>query len=251
MKYAADFRKIARDALTNNWGLAIVAGLIASILGGVDTSSGFNFEFDFSDVEANSDFNLSQLNELFNTDFSKAEISTALLGVLGIVAIVLLVVGVAFFLIGSIVRVGYAKFNLQLMDRQELSVGTLFSYMRYGKTMICANFLEGIYVFLWTLLCVIPGIIAAYSYAMVPYILAENPEMTAKEALAASKAMMEGNRWRLFCLQISFFGWSFLAALSCGIGFLFLTPYEKAAEAAFYREISNSWPMVEVVDIPA
>ncbi len=248
MKYAADFRKIARDALTNNWGLALVAGLIASILGGVDTSSGFNFELDFTNVNADFELNLNQFNDLFNADFSEHK---AVLIFLGIAIIILTIVGIALFLIGSIVRVGYAKFNLQLMDRQELSVGTLFSYMRYGKTMICANFLEGIYVFLWTLLCVIPGIIAAYNYAMVPYILAENPEMTAKEALAASKAMMEGNRWRLFCLQISFFGWSLLAAFSCGIGFLFLTPYENAAEAAFYREISDSWPMVKVVDIPA
>lgn len=74
---------------------------------------------------------------------------------------------------------------------------------------------------------------------MTDYILAEHPELTASEAIAQSKAMMEGNRWRLFCLQFSFIGWDILCALTLGIGNLALRPYRHAAEAAFYREISG------------
>ena len=72
---------------------------------------------------------------------------------------------------------------------------------------------------------------------MTDYILAEHPELTASEAIAQSKAMMAGNRWRLFCLQFSFIGWSILCTLTLGLGNLALQPYEMAAIAAFYREL--------------
>ena len=85
----------------------------------------------------------------------------------------------------------------------------------------------------------VPGILAGYSYAMTECILAENPELSAAEAMARSKELMAGHRWRLFCLQISFIGWSILAALTLGIGGLWLTPYRHTANAAFYREITG------------
>ncbi len=136
---------------------------------------------------------------------------------------------------------GYAKFNLDLIDRQKgVQLNTLFDYFSYWKTAVCAGLLQTLYVFLWMLLFIIPGIVASYSYAMTYYILAENPRLTASEAIALSKQMMRGNRWRLFCLHISFFGWSILATLSFGIGNLWLTPYRQAAAAAFYREIAGT-----------
>ena len=72
------------------------------------------------------------------------------------------------------------------------------------------------------------------------YILAEHPELTASEAIEQSKELMSGNRWRLFCLQFSFIGWRILSALTFGIGNLWLRPYEQAATAAFYREITGT-----------
>ena len=93
------------------------------------------------------------------------------------------------------------------------------------------------YILLWSLLLIVPGIMATYSYAMTDYILAEHPELTASEAIAQSKAMMDGSRWRLFCLHLSFIGWDLLCALTLGLGNLALTPYKQAAEAAFYRDL--------------
>ena len=76
---------------------------------------------------------------------------------------------------------------------------------------------------------------------MTKYILAEQPELTAQEALARSKELMYGNRWRLFCLQVSFVGWALASALTMGIGVLWLVPYMETATAAFYREITGTW----------
>ena len=75
---------------------------------------------------------------------------------------------------------------------------------------------------------------------MTLYILAENPELTAGDALKKSKAMMRGNRWRLFCLSLSFIGWDMLCVLTLGVGSVWLVPYKQAALAAFYRDISQS-----------
>ena len=144
-----------------------------------------------------------------------------------------------YFILGSVVKVGYARFNLNLTAGEKPPFETLFSYFPHWKTVAVAQLLQTVYILLWTCLLIIPGIVASYSYAMTSFILAENPELTASEAITQSKAMMEGNRWRLFCLRFSFVGWAILCAFTLGIGNLVLTPYERAAEAAFYREISG------------
>lgn len=144
-----------------------------------------------------------------------------------------------YFVLGSIVEVGYARFNLNLTEGQDASFNNLFAYFSYWKTTAVARFLQNLYIVLWTFLLIIPGIIASYSYAMTGYILAEHPELTASEAIACSKKIMEGNRFRLFCLQFSFIGWSILCAFTFGIGNLWLRPYKQAATAAFYQEIKG------------
>lgn len=106
--------------------------------------------------------------------------------------------------------------------------------------MAAARLLRSLYILLWSLLFIVPGIIAGYSYAMTEYILSECPELTASEAIDRSKQMMAGNRWRLFCMQFSFIGWDILSSLTLGIGTLWLRPYKQAATAAFYREITGT-----------
>ncbi len=92
------------------------------------------------------------------------------------------------------------------------------------------------------MLFVIPGILATYSYAMVPYILAENPTLPANKAIKRSKELMKGNRWRLFCLLLSFIGWRIVSGLTLGIGFFWEIPYEQASVAAFYRNLTTQQP---------
>ena len=238
MKYAADFRQEARAALQGNWLLAILVGLVAAILGGA-TSDGPEFKINFSGGEL--DANLQYAGQ---TIYSWGEgitpgLRTFLVGGAVYLILAAVVLGVLYFILGSVVEVGYARFNLNLTAGEKPSFETLFSYFPHWKTVAVAQLLQTVYILLWTCLLIVPGIVAGYSYAMTSYILAEHPELSASEAIAQSKAMMEGNRWRLFCLQFSFMGWSILCALTLGLGNLALRPYEMAATAAFYREISG------------
>ena len=140
-------------------------------------------------------------------------------------------------LIGSIVEIGYAKVNLNLMQHEEPSFDTLFAYLPYWKTAVISSLLRSLYVLLWSLLFIIPGIVASYSYRMTSYILAENPELTASEAIDMSKQMMEGKRMDLFILELTFLGWDILCMLTLGIGYLWLGPYKQATFAAFYKDL--------------
>ena len=113
--------------------------------------------------------------------------------------------------------------------------------------------MTGLLIFLWTLLLIIPGIIAAYRYALAPYLMAENPDMGIWEAIDRSKALMQGNKARLFWLQLSFIGWRLLSGLTLGVGALWLCPYMNAADAAFYLEVTgraNAMPQPELSPDP-
>ena len=151
--------------------------------------------------------------------------------------------GILYFILGSIIEVGYARFNRNLLEgevpQESPKIAVLFSAFRQGKTAIVTGLLKTLFEALWTLLLIIPGIIASYSYAMTGYIQAEYPDLPATEVIEESKRIMSGNRWRLFCLRFSFIGWEILCAFTLGIGKLWLIPYEHAAEAAFYQEITG------------
>ena len=99
--------------------------------------------------------------------------------------------------------------------------------------------LMNIFIFLWSLLLLIPGIIKAFSYAMTPYILKEYPELSANQAIELSRKMMRGHKFDLFWLNLSFVGWFFLCLLTLGIGFVWFLPYVQTANAAFYQEVKN------------
>lgn len=227
---ASDFRAAARHALSGRWTIAVIAGLIASVLGGL-SYSGPKLNVNLDSVEGAS----VSLNGIPGLDVPL--VSGVLAAWLASFAVAVVILAIALYVLGSVISLGYTQFNLDLIDGREPELNALFSnFYRFG-TAFLARFLTNLYVLLWSLLLIVPGIMAAYSYAMTPYILIDHPEMTAGEAIARSKELMAGNRWRLFCLQFSFIGWSILAALTLGIGNLWLTPYTHAAEAAFYRDL--------------
>lgn len=243
MKLAADFRQRAREALKGNWFIAVIAGFIASLLGGV-TSTGASYSSSSSSSSeggtgtgagGTADFEMA-LEEIFGN----SEFVTMFLTIFGIIMVVASVFSIIYMIIGGAVGIGYSKFNLDLMDGNEARVGTLFDYFNEWKKGFMARLLRSVYIFLWSLLFVIPGIMASYSYVMVHYVMAENPTLTAREALRESKEIMRGNRWRFFCMIFSFIGWDILGALTLGIGYLWINPYREAAIAAFYRDITGT-----------
>mgnify|MGYP003292817205 CR=1 FL=1 len=239
MRLAADFRSMARDVLQGKWKIAVLVGLVASMLGAVDgMGPEVKVNIEASNVKAS--LELAGYT-IFSTGGSlNSDLGAFMVGRYTYIMVAALIMGALYFVLGSIIEVGYAKFNLNLADKLEGTFENLFAYFSYWKTTVAARFLRNIYVLLWSLLFIIPGIMASLSYAMTNYILAENPEISASEAITLSKQMMDGNKWRLFCLEFSFIGWSLLCGFTLGIGYLWLTPYQQAARAAFYREVSGT-----------
>ena len=238
MLYAKDFRRIARESLKGSWILAVLVCLVAAFLGAnpVFSSGGgtTNFSFDEESIGAIQ-------NGTIQGGMIDDRIWAILLPIITGIVVVAVIYLLAIMIIGGAVTLGLCKFNLGLVDKKKPQFTDLFScFNRFGAGF-CVQFLRGLYTFLWSLLFVVPGIIAGYRYAMAAYILTDHPEMTASEAITASKKMMVGNKWRLFCLEFSFIGWDILCLFTLGIGNLVLRPYKEAAYAAFYREVSCSW----------
>ncbi len=220
---ASDYRARAREILSGKWGMAILITLVAAILGGLATSSGSGFDFE---IKGN---DLQAIPEIVRTYLV---IAASIGGVLGFVA----------FIIGGTVQLGYCKYLLKLHDGGDGELKDLFSEFDRFADGFVLSLLTGIYVFLWSLLFVIPGIVATYKYAMAPFILAENPGMKPSEAIEASKNMMDGHKGELFCLDLSFIGWALLSGLTMGIGSLWLNPYTNVSHAVFYRNIQGFIP---------
>lgn len=219
-----DFKERAIDGLRGKWGIAVLAGLIASFF----TGSGFSIELDSGDTTLPE----QPIGPRFEIP---TEELIALLTIIGIST--LFIVLFALF-IGSVVQVGYAEFNCDLFSiSARPKIKTLFAHFRNWKTIVCANLLVFFRVFVATLFFFIPGIILSYKYAMVNHVLADKPYLTAREALRESKEIMRGHKWRLFCLGFSFFGWYLLVAVTFGIAAIWVYPYQRAAVAAFYEEI--------------
>ena len=139
-----------------------------------------------------------------------------------------------------------------LRNHREESVDleNLFDGFRGGRytRVFCALFLVNLFTFLWALLLIIPGIMKAFSYALTPYILLDEPELTARQAITRSCEIMQGRRWKLFCLSLSFIGWGILSLLTFGIGFLWLAPYMNASIAAFYEDARAEYEASKTIE---
>ncbi|MDE5549458.1 MAG: DUF975 family protein [Clostridia bacterium] len=149
----------------------------------------------------------------------------------------------AMILLSGPLELGMNKVSLNVVRGEKVEVATVFDGFKDFSRAIVLQITNEIFIALWSLLFVIPGIIKTYSYSMSYFILLDNPEMSANDARKKSMEMMKGNKWRLFCLQFSYIGWILLSALTLGILELWVMPSMRTATAFFYQSLL---PEVEV-----
>jgi len=142
----------------------------------------------------------------------------------------------ALFIAGPML-VGVSMFSLSLSRGESARLEQIFEGFKNYGTVLGAYLLMVLFIFLWMLLLIIPGIIAAIAYSQTFYILAEDDAISSMDALKKSKEMMDGYKWKYFCLGLRFIGWALLCILTLGIGFLWLSPYIQISYAKFYEDI--------------
>ena len=171
--------------------------------------------------------------------FEGINMQAAMIAVIIVLVVVVIALALSVFVF-NVLEVGCRGFfSRSMTEDPELGLiadGFTKNYWNCVKT----QFLKSLFIGLWSLLFVIPGVIKAYEYRMVPYLLAEHPEMSSGEIFARSKEMMQGNKWDTFVLDISFVGWVLLSGITLGILYIFwVGPYIAATDAALYHRISG------------
>lgn len=231
MTTPSGLRSKAREALKGKWKFAVGAGLLASLLGGNEENIGTIFMNGtelINQIMANQSYGYYVVDPPMNPSLYPYY-------VFGIVCTIVML------LIGGMTCIGYSRLNLDFVDGKALSIRQIVSeYPRFLRGL-AMTLLTVLYVLLWMLLLIIPGIIASFGYALTPFLMAEYPDMGANEAITLSKKMMQGSKANLFSLYLSFIGWSLLSILTLGIGYIWLIPYIRVTEAAFYREVSQKY----------
>lgn len=188
-----------------------------------------------------SDPDISELQKFDEATMGPADAVTIIIAVIVCVIVFLAIFALCAVLFAFVInpfQVGCERFFLRNLDEpaQVGNVGYGFdnNYKNIAKTM----FFRDMYTFFWSLLFIIPGIVKAYEYRMIPFLLADNPQMTKEEAFAESKRMMKGQKWRTFVLDLSFLGWYILAAPTLGIlGVFYVIPYVNQTHAALYQTL--------------
>ena len=159
---------------------------------------------------------------------------------IGVVCSLIPVIGwIGTLVVAPAFEISLCMIYLKLTKNEDISIADTFNGFNITGKALWLYIMTNVFVFLWTLLLVIPGIIKSFAYSMAPYILAENPEFTASEALNKSKEMMNGHKLDLFVLQLSFFWWYLLGSITFGIAYIYVLPYVSATIANFYNSIKN------------
>ncbi|SFC82036.1 Protein of unknown function [Bacillus sp. 491mf] len=231
----SDFKKAALSSLKGKWGLGAGASFLYYIISTIGT---FIIGFPL--------FFLGLLfSEIMNASASPT--GDERLNAVGATSYVLTFVIISLVLIGlqSIMSYGYCNLTLRLAKRESTTIDDLFEGFRKKNIFksIKLALLMSVYVFLWSLLLIVPGIIKCFSYSMAYYIMLDHPEYTASEALKKSQEMMKGHKFDLFILSLSFIGWFILGAVilffTIGIPFLWIYPYYFTTISHFYLNLVN------------
>lgn len=201
----------------------------------LDVDDAYLFEYDLDN-----DFSYSGSA----SDESEIFVFVVMILLILIIFIIIMVVALGISLlwmafIGNPVTVGANKFFFKSLNEKAEVKELLSAFDGNYKNIAWIMFYKTLYTMLWTLLFIIPGIVKSYEYRMIPYLLAENPNLTKEQAFAISKQMMNGQKWDAFVLDLSFIGWEILSGLTAGIlGIFYVNPYIQMTNAALYEELS-------------
>lgn len=219
----ADLKERAKGALrANYWKAVLTSAVVLGVFGGSGTAA-----INSTDSE--------QIVE----GAASISVATILILALFIIALVAVAIIVAAFVFNP-VEIGAHKFRINAINGKgnvsDLGYGYDTSYKRNVKVLLVRN----IYIVLWYCLFIIPGIIKSYEYYMIPYLLADNPDMSRSEAFKKSKEMMRGNKWKAFVLSLSFIPWNILGFITLGmVNIFYVYPYKHLTSAALYEELKN------------
>ena len=222
---ASEFRRIARDKLRGHWGRSVLVTFIVSLICGISGIYSLMRDLGHMDYDLLFSGNYSDFFAGYTVETAVDTFGT----------LVLFALSIAVILLSGALALGHHKYYIDLVaENRQDEVSVIFSRFDIFLKAMGLNLFMGLFIWLWSLLFIVPGIIAAYRYRLAPYLMTENPGLGIREAVNMSKELMDGHKWRLFCLELSFIGWGILSALTCSIGDLWLQPYISAATAAFY-----------------
>lgn len=222
----SSIKQNAKEAFKENYWMCVLAGFISSVMMGIGNSS----------INGR---NIDQISETMEDDTAKAIFLVTMLMLIFVMSAFALVFNT---FVANVMTIGICNFFTKNQKDGNARIDEIISGFRNKKYLrnVGAMFLMKLFIGLWSLLFIIPGIIKAYEYSMVPYILNDNPDYTWKDALDESKLIMMGHKMDLFRLYLSFIGWALLAVFSCGIAGLFwVNPYQQSAVAEFYLTIKQ------------
>lgn len=236
----AELKQNAKNVLRNNYWMAFLVSLVAGILTGSGGSSG---------GAGSSAGNL--VNQAAHNDPETAKAMIFVVLVMILVFVLCMGIGLAFtFFVSGPIQIGKSRYYLESRETTS-SFGKLFyGFSHNYLSGAAAMFVTNLFIGLWSLLFIIPGVIKGLAWSQVPYLLAENPGMSGKRARELSERMTDGHKGDIFVLQLSFIGWLLLGCLACGVGTLFVTPYIEATSAELYavlrgNALSNGWATPE------
>lgn len=253
-----ELKERAKEALKRNYWKIVLVSLIGMLIGGGLGSSGISGGgSDIHDMASDNVKEHFTEHENDDVDWEGAEavlddiqmdirpqdivaVAFSVIVVL-IVAAIVLAIGIALdVLLLNPVQVGINRFMVKSLDDTARIAEVGYTFDHNYKNGVKVMFFKDLYVVLWSLLFIVPGIYKAYQYRMVPYILGENPDMTYQEVLQRSKDMMDGQKWDAFVLDLSFILWHMLGGITCGLAEIFyVAPYVNLTDAALYSRLSR------------
>lgn len=228
-----------KQAFQRNYGCAVGVALIMTLVSGELTSRGNNVRQYVDYTSSGSGHYSSHVWSIGNWRWfgNDGFFSAAVAGLLSLIAIAVAVCVLLFgVFVGNVLEVGGKKFFI-LNQNGRPGMGAMLEGFRSGHygNLVLTMFLRDLFIFLWSLLLFVPGIIKYYEYLMVPYILSENPGMNREEAFLISRQMMNGQKWETFVLDLSYLGWYILSAFTCGLlAIFYVNPYKEATFAELY-----------------